>query len=102
MKKLPFVLAIIILFVIVLAIAHFTGLLQTMSHEELEGAFELLGDLGARQPKVVWGAPLQSTTLHRDSPLWLTRFRRILLEIRTHPQVQDRLTRQTIPSRLGG
>jgi hypothetical protein len=42
MKKLPFILAIIALFIIVAAIAHFTGLLQTMSHEELEGAFELL------------------------------------------------------------
>ena len=42
MKKLPFILAIIVLFIIVFAVAHFTGLLKTMSHEDLEGAFEFL------------------------------------------------------------
>jgi len=42
MKKLPFILAVIAIGIIVLAISHFTGLLKTMSHEELEGSFELL------------------------------------------------------------
>ena len=42
MKKLPFILAIIILAVIVAAVVHFTGLWETKSTEELEGAFELL------------------------------------------------------------
>ena len=42
MKKLPFILAIIALFIIVVAVAHFTGMLKTMSHEDLEGSFELL------------------------------------------------------------
>jgi hypothetical protein len=42
MKKLPFILAIIVLGIIVVAVAHFTGLWKTMSHEELEGTFELL------------------------------------------------------------
>jgi hypothetical protein len=42
MKKMPFILAIIALFILVVAVAHFTGLLKTMSHEDLEGAFELL------------------------------------------------------------
>ena len=42
MKKMPFILAIIVIGIIILAISHFTGLLQTMSHEELEGTFELL------------------------------------------------------------
>jgi hypothetical protein len=42
MKKIPFILAIIVLFIIVLAVAYFTGLLKTMSHEDLEGSFELL------------------------------------------------------------
>jgi len=42
MKKMPFILAIIVIGVIILAFSHFTGLLKTMSHEELEGSFELL------------------------------------------------------------
>jgi hypothetical protein len=42
MKKLPFILAVIAIGIIVFAISHFTGLLNTMSHEELEGSFELL------------------------------------------------------------
>jgi len=42
MKNLSFILAIIILAVIVVAVAHFTGLWKTMSHEELEGSFEIL------------------------------------------------------------
>ncbi len=42
MKKLPFILAIVILAIIVSAVAHFTGLWETKSSEELEGAFELL------------------------------------------------------------
>ena len=42
MKKLPFILAIIALFIVVASIAHFTGMLKTMSHKDLEGSFELL------------------------------------------------------------
>ena len=42
MKKFPFILAIVILAIIVSAVAHFTGLWETKSSEELEGAFELL------------------------------------------------------------
>lgn len=38
----PFILAVIVLGIIVVAVAHFTGLWKTMSHEELEGSFELL------------------------------------------------------------
>ncbi len=38
----PFILAIIALFILVVIIAHFTGLLKTMSHKDLEGAFELM------------------------------------------------------------
>lgn len=42
MKKMPFILAIIVIGLIILALSHFTGLLKTMSHVELEGSFELL------------------------------------------------------------
>ena len=42
MKNMSFILAIIVLGVIVAAVSHFTGLWKTMSHEELEGAFELM------------------------------------------------------------
>jgi hypothetical protein len=42
MKNFSFILAVIILGIIVVAIAHFTGLWKTMSHEELEGSFELI------------------------------------------------------------
>ncbi len=42
MKKMPFILAIIVIGIIILALSHFTGLMKTMSHEELEGSFELL------------------------------------------------------------
>ncbi len=42
MKNWQLILAIIILGVIVFAVAHFTGLLKTMSHQELEGSFEIL------------------------------------------------------------
>jgi len=42
MKNLPFVVAIIVLGVVVVAVAHFTGLWKTMSHKDLEGSFELL------------------------------------------------------------
>jgi hypothetical protein len=42
MKNLSFILAIILLGIIVAAVAHFTGLWQTMSQDELEGSFELL------------------------------------------------------------
>ncbi|UCE43055.1 MAG: hypothetical protein JSV17_08945 [Candidatus Aminicenantes bacterium] len=42
MKNFSFILAIIILGIIVAAVAHFTGLWETMSHEDLEGSFELL------------------------------------------------------------
>lgn len=42
MKKLPFILAIVLLAIIFVAIAHFTGLWETKSSEELEGSFELL------------------------------------------------------------
>jgi hypothetical protein len=42
MKNMPFILAVIVLGIIVVAVAHFTGLWKTMSHEELEGSFELL------------------------------------------------------------
>jgi len=42
MKNVPFILAVIILGIIVVAITHFTGLWKTMTHEELEGSFELL------------------------------------------------------------
>lgn len=38
----PFILAIIVIGIIILALSHFTGLMKTMSHEELEGSFELL------------------------------------------------------------
>lgn len=38
----PFILAIVVLAIIVGAIAHFTGLWETKSSKELEGAFELL------------------------------------------------------------
>jgi hypothetical protein len=42
MKNFSFILAIILLGCIVAAVAHFTGLWKTMSHEELEGSFELM------------------------------------------------------------
>ena len=42
MKNFSFILAIIILGVIVIAVTHFTGLWKTMSHEELQGSFELI------------------------------------------------------------
>lgn len=42
MKNLSFILGIIILALIVVAVAHFTGLWKTMSHEELEGSFEII------------------------------------------------------------
>jgi hypothetical protein len=42
MKNFSFILAIIILGIVVAAVAHFTGLWKTMSHEELQGSFELM------------------------------------------------------------
>lgn len=42
MKNLSFILAVVILAIIVAAVAHFTGLWKTMSHEDLEGSFELM------------------------------------------------------------
>ncbi len=42
MKNFSFILAVIVLAIIVAAIAHFTGLWKTMSHEELQGSFELI------------------------------------------------------------
>ena len=42
MKNVPVILAVIILGIIVAAVAHFTGLWETKSSEELEGSFELL------------------------------------------------------------
>jgi hypothetical protein len=42
MKNFSLILAIILLGIAVAAVAHFTGLWKTMSHEELEGSFELL------------------------------------------------------------
>lgn len=42
MKNLSFVLAVILLGIIVAAVAHFTGLWETKSSEELEGTFELM------------------------------------------------------------
>lgn len=42
MKNASFILAVILLGIIVAAVAHFTGLWETKSHEELEGAFELV------------------------------------------------------------
>ena len=42
MKNFSLILAIIILGIIVAAVAHFTGLWKTMSHEELQGSFELI------------------------------------------------------------
>jgi len=42
MKNLSFILAVVILAIIVAAAAHFTGLWKTMSHEDLEGSFELM------------------------------------------------------------
>ncbi len=42
MKNLSFILAVVILAIIVIAVAHFTGLWKTMSHEDLEGSFELM------------------------------------------------------------
>ena len=42
MKNFSFILAIILLGCIVAAVAHFTGLWKTMSHEDLEGSFELM------------------------------------------------------------
>lgn len=42
MKNFSFILAIIILGIVVAAVAHFTGLWKTMSHEELQGSFELI------------------------------------------------------------
>jgi hypothetical protein len=42
MKNLSFILAVVILGIIVVAVAHFTGLWKTMSHEDLEGSFELM------------------------------------------------------------
>jgi hypothetical protein len=42
MKNLSFILAVVILAIIVIAVAHFTGLWKTVSHEDLEGSFELM------------------------------------------------------------
>jgi hypothetical protein len=42
MKNMSFILVVIILAIIVAAVAHFTGLWETKSHEELEGTFELV------------------------------------------------------------
>ncbi len=42
MKNLSLILAVVILAIIVVAVAHFTGLWKTMSHEDLEGSFEFL------------------------------------------------------------
>jgi hypothetical protein len=42
MKNLSFVLAVVLLGIIVAAVAHFTGLWETKSSEELEGTFELV------------------------------------------------------------
>lgn len=42
MKNLSFILAVVILAIIVASVAHFTGLWKTMSHEDLEGSFELM------------------------------------------------------------
>ena len=42
MKNLSFILAVVILAIIVVAVAHFTGLWETLSHEDLEGSFELM------------------------------------------------------------
>ena len=42
MKNLSLILAVVILGIIVVAFAHFTGLWKTMSHEDLEGSFELM------------------------------------------------------------
>ena len=42
MKNFSFILAIIVLGVLVAAVAHFTGLWKTMSHEDLQGSFELI------------------------------------------------------------
>jgi len=42
MKNLSFILAVVILAIIVVAVALFTGLWKTMSHEDLEGSFELM------------------------------------------------------------
>jgi hypothetical protein len=42
MKNFSFVLAIILLGIVVAAVAHFAGLWKTMSHEDLQGAFELI------------------------------------------------------------
>jgi len=42
MKNWSFILAIVLLGVIVALAAHFAGLWKTMSHEELEGTFEIL------------------------------------------------------------
>ncbi len=53
MKNWNFILVIIILAVIVAAVAHFTGLWKTMSHEELEGSFEIL-DIDTKWVKKVY------------------------------------------------
>ena len=42
MKNFSVILAVIILGIIVAAVAHFTGLWHTISHEELEGSLELI------------------------------------------------------------
>jgi hypothetical protein len=42
MKNVTFILAVIVLAIIVAAVAHFTGLWKTMSHEDLVGSLELV------------------------------------------------------------
>ncbi|MFQ6038125.1 MAG: hypothetical protein ACE5LV_05855 [Candidatus Aminicenantales bacterium] len=42
MKNWAFILAVIALGALVAIVAHFTGLWKTMSHEELQGAFEII------------------------------------------------------------
>lgn len=42
MKNMRLIIAVIVLGIIVAVVAHFSGLWKTMSHEELEGSFELL------------------------------------------------------------
>jgi hypothetical protein len=42
MKNVPFIIAVIVLAIAVVAVAHFAGLWKTMSHKDLEGSFELL------------------------------------------------------------
>ena len=42
MKNFSLILAVIVLGIVVAAVAHFTGLWKTMSHEELQGSIEFL------------------------------------------------------------